>query len=627
MSIPDLLIPVRRKRELPGKFRWPEKAVLASPRSADMLPLQQLRGELATRLKVKAKVEQSGFGPATVRVRRDKRVTRAEGYRLVVWEGGIEVASRTATGAYYALQTLRELVRAHGASIPACEISDWPDFERRGVYMDCSRGKVPTVETLKEIVACLGFLKVNEFQLYIENVFTFQRHPAIGRGFSPFTPEELLAVQEECKRHHVRFVPSLTSFGHFERILGLPQYADLSELAGFRGLRGGTTLCPGDRRAFELIAQMYDEFLPLFEADDFNACCDETWELGQGRSKRRAERVGVGRVYLDFIKKLHRVTTKHGKRMNIWADIVLNHPEMIPEVPDDIVMLNWDYHPEGSRIPRTRVFGEAGLTCVVCPGTNGWGSHGTRLRQAVDNVAVFAKEGRRRGAEGLLNTDWGDTGHRNTLGVSLHGYAHGAAHAWHGRGVDDDRFTDVFCRQVLGTSDRTLPAFIRKVGASESTAGTSLYYSYHAPLAAKGALSRGISRTSPVWMPPIHRRLGAFDQASAEGCRRVIAALADTSAIAALAREVPSFGRGALRDMILAAKMDVLACRRILAGKALRDGKGLSREEVRALGSGHREVKRLFERAWLARNKPSRLKDNLRLFDNAIAEYSNPHYG
>jgi len=72
-------------------------------------------------------------------------------------------------------------------------------------------------------------------------------------------------------------------------------------------------------------------------------------------------------------------------------------------------------------------------------------SHGTRLANAVENVARFAAVGRVYGVEGLLNTDWGDGGHRNTLGVSMHGVAHGAAHAWHGRDVDDNRFTEAYC--------------------------------------------------------------------------------------------------------------------------------------------------------------------------------------
>ena len=33
------------------------------------------------------------------------------------------------------------------------------------------------------------------------------------------------------------------------------------------------------------MAELYEEFVPLFEAADFNVCGDETWDLGKGRSK------------------------------------------------------------------------------------------------------------------------------------------------------------------------------------------------------------------------------------------------------------------------------------------------------------------------------------------------------
>ncbi len=227
-------------------------------------------------------------------------------------------------GTYYAIQTLRDLTQIFDRTIPAMVIEDEPDFARRGIYHDCSRGKVPKIKTLKELVIRLAHWKINEFQLYIENVFTFKSHPEIGKGYSPFTPEEILELQEHCRNHHVRLVGSLASFGHFEKILALPQYSHLGEMPGFRGFPGGTTLCPADPGSIKLIEELYNDFMPLFDADDFNVCCDETWELGKGRSKKIADRVGVGRVYLDFILKIHRLCNRFGKRMNLWADIVLN---------------------------------------------------------------------------------------------------------------------------------------------------------------------------------------------------------------------------------------------------------------------------------------------------------------
>ncbi|NLV73402.1 MAG: hypothetical protein GXY52_01770 [Chloroflexi bacterium] len=50
------------------------------------------------------------------------------------------------------MQTLRQLVRTFGAELPVLSIRDWPSLEHRGVMMDVSRGKVPTVATIKQVI-------------------------------------------------------------------------------------------------------------------------------------------------------------------------------------------------------------------------------------------------------------------------------------------------------------------------------------------------------------------------------------------------------------------------------------------------------------------------------------------
>ena len=602
-----LLIPVQRCSRAPGVFRWPEQAVLATPSADDALPLGQLAADLSRRCHVRAALVRNAFGPAALRVRRDPRIAGREAYRIRIGRGAIEIAASAAPGAYYAVQTLRELVAAHGRDLPACEIDDHPDFARRGVYHDCSRGKVPTLATLKALVERLARWKINELQLYIENVFTFAQHPAIGRGYSPFTPDDLLDLQDHCRQHHIRLVGSLASFGHTERILALPEYRHLGELPGHGGFPGGSTLCPTDPRAIRFVAELYDEFLPLFEAADFNVCCDETWELGKGRSRRQAEHNGVGRLYLGFLRKLLRLCERHGKRMNAWADIVLEHPELLAEVPRDIVMLNWDYVAQGARIPRTREIAAAGLPFLVCPGTSSWQSHGSVLSTAIGNVANFAREGRRQGAEGLLNTDWGDAGHRNFLGLSLHGFAHGAAHAWNGRAVDDAGFTDTFCAQVFDQSDGRLARALRLVGSTFEHCGTNqgsdLYHALVEPLLPREPLARS-----------------RIDAVSEAGMRAIIAELADGRLWPKPPKGADDFDRLAFREFRLAARMDRLAARRVLAAKRLRAGIRVPASELRALGADMRRLAADFRALWLARNRPSRLRDNLALFERAQRE-------
>ncbi len=181
-----------------------------------------------------------------------------------------------------------------------------------------------------------------------------------------------------------------------------------------------------------------------------------------------------GQVYLDFLLKIHRLCEKHGKRMNAWADIILNHPELLGKLPRDIVLLNWEYEQNGANIARTKEIANSGLSFMVCPGTSGWLTHGTRLPNSMGNVTNFAAAGRKYHAEGLLNTDWGDQGHRNFLGVSLHSFAHGAANAWNGKAVDNARFTENFCCHAFGQKDKRMAKAIRLLGSTYITCGKTV---------------------------------------------------------------------------------------------------------------------------------------------------------
>ncbi len=622
MSHEDLLIPVRKCRRLPGRLRLGRLVTLYGAPEDD-LPLRQLREDLeAAGLQARCV---GSPGPATISLLRDKSIREPEGYRLTIRPGGevsgsrgtprrtvsrsvVEVRSAGAAGAFYGVQTLRELIALSGGGgrgagrpvLPAVDIEDAPDIARRGVYHDCSRGKVPKVTSVRQLIERLASWKINELQLYIENTFCYRSHPAIGRGYSPFTAADILAIQDHARAHHVRLVGSLASFGHMEKILCLPQYRRLAEATDFAHDFKGD-LCPTDPRSIRLLADLYGEFLPLLEADDFNACCDETRQIGKGRSRKLAQKIGVGRLYLDFVLKIRELCRRHGKRLNIWGDIVLAHPEILPEVPRDIVMLNWDYHANGSRIDRTGEFARAELPLVCCPGTNGWQSHGTRMQQAIDNVAKFAAIARQHRAEGLLNTDWGDYGHRNTLGVSLHGFAHGAAHAWNGAAVEEKAFARRFCRQLFGEPSGKLAAAIRELGAYPHG---DLYHALVEPFEPEGNVRGYRAIGNPrMDVPAIQRRL---EQAQALRFPAL--------------KGLPEFQALALEEFELARRMDLLACQRILAGRQLREGRKVPARTLRGQAADMAELSEEFSRLWHARNKPSRLRDNLRAMRATIKE-------
>jgi len=603
----SLVVPVRKWIRRRNKLALRGEVTLASVLDADALPLGQLKDELRNG-GIRASIRM-GAPKATVFLRRD-RALGPEAYRLVIGKDDIEITSATDAGAYYAVQTLIDLVRLGGRELPCGVIDDSPTFARRAVYRDCGRGKVPKVETVKQLIEWLAHWKINELQLYIENAFTFAKHPDIGRGFSPYKPDDILAMQAHAKKHHVRFVPSLTSFGHFEKILMLPKYQHLGELPGSRGMPGGTTLCPGDPGSIQLLSDLYGEFLPLFEAEDFNVCGDEPWELGQGRSKRRAARVGVGRVYLDFILKIRDLCHRHGKRMNMWGDIVMKRPEILPDIPKDIVMLNWDYGTSGNRIFRTHELRDLELAFVCCPGTGAWGSHGSRLENALANVSLFAKAARENDAEGLMNTDWGNFGHRHFLATSLCSLAHGAAHGWCSEKVNDARHVRRFCDLVFGDPDGAMAKAL--TGLGQHPPGISQSYT---ALLESLVEARPLTKRGHIFDGFLIQKNMAIDtlQTTPAGTRRRIEAL---RAIRwpKPTRPLTPFESLAAEEYRIATVMDEVGYEHIALARDLRKARRVAPGALRRHADRLEAYGEALAHQWPTRNRPSRLNDSLAVF-------------
>ena len=122
-----LLIPVKKFRSQAGRFRWPELCVLASARKADELALQQLAGELKRQLRTRTRIVFDAASPAAVRIVRDHKIAEPEGYKLTVMRDGVIISAATDAGAYYGIQTLREMVRIGGAWMaPGCRTGGPP---------------------------------------------------------------------------------------------------------------------------------------------------------------------------------------------------------------------------------------------------------------------------------------------------------------------------------------------------------------------------------------------------------------------------------------------------------------------------------------------------------------------
>jgi len=396
--------------------------------------------------------------------REDQEPIAGQAYSLTITATDITLYATTPTGLFYAVQTLRQLVRLHGRTLPALVIQDWPALCYRGVMLDVSRRKVPTLDTLKQLAEELSHYKLNVLQLYTEHTFQFPTHPKIGAGCGSLSSQDILELDRFCRARHVELMPNLQSFGHARNTLLIPEYQHLAETDLL------WTLSPAFEETYTLLDDLYADMLPAFTSKTFNLDCDETWDLGQGASEALADEIGVGRVYLNHILRVRELAARYGRRIQVWGDILLHHPQLIGEVPDDVVLLDWHYDP-ADEYPSVETFAEAGRRFWVCPGVGSWNSLFPRLYGANVNIRNLVRDGVAAGAEGVLNTDWGDYGHYQFLGLSWYGYVFGAAQGWSGGTTEDEEFEAAFGSHFLGPEQEAVMEVLHKLARTNDLPG------------------------------------------------------------------------------------------------------------------------------------------------------------
>jgi hypothetical protein len=474
MSADFMLLPMPRLLTLTGgTFTFPEYTVIQTA-SVTLFAAQWLQQRLAHQ-PFTTQLAAAGGTPSIVLALTSPDIAgsysarqREQAYRLSIQPTGIRIEASHAAGIFYGVCTLAQMIQQTGRNVPCLTIEDVPDFAERGIMLDVSRDKVPTMATVYRLIELLAGFKINQVQLYMEHTFAYSQHRQVWEFASPFTPQEILELDGFCQQRQIDLVPNQNSLGHMERWLKFPRYNDLSETPrGFQApwgeFRSPSTLNPLDSRSLDLIRALYDELLPHFSSRYFNIGADEPWELGQGASKAEIEKRG-GRVYLEWIQQIYRLVTERGRTMQFWGDIILHYPDLIGELPAASITMEWGYESTHDFAGHGALFAQAGKPFYVCPGTSSWNSLVGRTENAIGNLKSAAENGLKHGAVGYLITDWGDNGHWQPLPVSYLGFAYGAAVAWHFANNQAADMPALLSRLVFADKANVMGKFVYELG-------------------------------------------------------------------------------------------------------------------------------------------------------------------
>lgn len=446
----------------------------------------------------------------------------SQGYAILADHRRILVGGASEQGAFYGIQTLRQLLRPENTSranttadssesrrnpagplgmttvsqleCPAAAIRDWPAMKWRGVSVDISRGPIPTEKFMEEQIRTLASYKINMYALYMEDVFTVKGNQI----FAPpdaLTPEEIKRLVAYAQEYYVTIVPELETFGHLHNILRYDLYSDLAEIPH------GSVLTPTQPGTYDLLGKLIGEMAPLFPGPFFHIGADETFELGQGKTKDLIAQQGLGPVYLEHIAKLDAMLKPYGKQTMFWADIAEKFPQLLPTLPKDLIAVVWTYGDAPSYDNRLKPFQGAGLKIFVSPGIWDWLFVYPDFDSAFVNIRNLTRDGQKYGAVGMLNTDWKDSG--ETLEeMSWPGFVYGAACGWQAGESSMEQFRDSYDWAFYRSTDHTFEGILDKLAETNALLsgakldGSNVSYFWADPFSELG--SEDAEKAAPV---------------------------------------------------------------------------------------------------------------------------------
>ena len=278
----------------------------------------------------------------------------------------------------------------------------------------------------------MAHYKMNHLQLYVEHVYEFEETKDLIEKTGYISSAELKELDAYCKENFIDFVPSLSTFGHLYELLEQPQYKHLRVLKDYEtapnfwhNRMAHHTLDPESPQSIALVESLIDQYISCFDSEWFNICCDETFDLKNGKHQD----MDTGELYIAFTNKLINYVKSYGKQVMMWGDIIAKNPAMINHLPKDIQFIVWSYVDADSFNNHIDPIAQSGHPFWVASGMSMWSTVFPLVDVYIKNIANLIRDGYIAGAKGVMNTAWDDSG-ESLFNSAWHGMAWTAEMAW-----------------------------------------------------------------------------------------------------------------------------------------------------------------------------------------------------
>ena len=294
-----------------------------------------------------------------------------EGYKVNVTADGVSIEASTATGLYYAFQTIKKLLPANVMAgkadaavtkyaLPLVSINDAPRFGYRGFMLDVSRHFF-TVDEVKRMLDVMSYYKMNRFHWHLSddqgwrveikkypklttvgsiapNVMFTDMHTCtqywLNKPYGPYfyTQDELRDVVAYAKERHIEIVPEIDMPGHFVAAMAsYPEFSCYPNGTHTIWTTGGISsdiLNVANPKAVQFAKDILSELMDIFPYETIHIGGDEcptsAWE-GNAECQARYQELGLTnyrQLQSHFIKEMADFVQSKGRKLAVWNEAI-----------------------------------------------------------------------------------------------------------------------------------------------------------------------------------------------------------------------------------------------------------------------------------------------------------------
>ena len=267
-------------------------------------------------------------------------------YNISVTKNRIELTSGSEEGLFYAVQTLKQLLFQCGEYLDETEIYDEPEFEIRGLMLDCGRYYFPKKDVFR-FIDLMALHKLNEFHWHLseDQGFRCQLDSApllteIGsvRSHTNFnnkehsgyyTKADIKEIIAYAHSKYIKVIPEIDTPGHAVSMISA--YPELScferdlPVATSWGVKHDV-LCVGKESTFEFMYRILDELCEMFPDGIIHIGGDEVpetrWKICPHCQKRMKDEglEDESGLHIYFLDRIADYLKAKGIEVRMWND-------------------------------------------------------------------------------------------------------------------------------------------------------------------------------------------------------------------------------------------------------------------------------------------------------------------